>query len=80
MESGNCCVRCGHRALPADEAIGGTVSLEHDIHTLRIQGLSFSQIGARVGLTKDQVQKRYQKYLLASPLPHTPSPEGDRFY
>jgi hypothetical protein len=56
------------------------VSLEHDIHTLRIQGLSFSQIGARVGLTKDQVQKRYQKYLLASPLPHTPSPEGDRFY
>lgn len=56
------------------------MSLEHDIHTLRIQGLSFSQIGARVGLTKDQVQKRYQKYLLASPLPHTPSPEGDRFY
>jgi hypothetical protein len=56
------------------------VSLEQDIHVLRTQGLSFSQIGARVGLTKDQVQKRYQKYLLSSPLPHTPSPEGDRFY
>ena len=56
------------------------MSLEQDILTLRQQGLSFSMIGARVGLTKDQVQKRYQKYLLSSPLPHTPSPEGDLFY
>ena len=56
------------------------MSLELDIHALRGQGLSFSQIGVRVGLTKDQVQKRYQKYLLSSPLPHTPSPEGGRSY
>ena len=56
------------------------MSLEQDILTLRQQGLSFSMIGARVGLTKDQVQKRYQKYLLSSPLPHTPTPEGDLFY
>ena len=50
------------------------MSLELDIHALRSQGLSFSVIGARLGLTKDQAQKRYQKFLLSSPLPHTPSP------
>lgn len=54
------------------------MSLEKDIHDLRSSGLSFSAIGARLGLTKDQAQKRYQKYLLSSPLPHTPTPEGDR--
>ena len=50
------------------------MSLELDIHALRSEGFSFSQIGARLGLTKDQAQKRYQKFLLSSPLPHTPSP------
>jgi hypothetical protein len=50
------------------------VSLELDIHALRSEGFSFSQIGERLGLTKDQAQKRYQKFLLSSPLPHTPSP------
>lgn len=52
------------------------MSLELDIHALRSEGLSFSQIGVRLGLTKDQAQKRYQKFLLSSPLPHTPSPES----
>ena len=51
------------------------MSLELDIHALRSQGLSFSVIGARLGLTKDQAQKRYQKFLLSSPLPHTPPPQ-----
>ena len=74
METGNYCVRCGHRRIPSDEALGGFVSLELDIHALRSEGFSFSQIGARLGLTKDQAQKRYQKFLLSSPLPHTPSP------
>ena len=50
------------------------MSLELDIHALRSEGFSFSQIGERLGLTKDQAQKRYQKFLLSSPLPHTPSP------
>lgn len=56
------------------------MSLEQDIHELRSQGFSFSVIGARLGLTKDQAQKRYQKFLLSSPLPHTPTPEGDRLF
>ena len=76
METGNCCVRCGHCAVPVDEALGGFVSLELDIHALRSEGFSFSQIGGRLGLTKDQAQKRYQKFLLSSPLPQTPSPES----
>jgi len=50
------------------------VSLELDIHALRSEGFSFSQIGERLGLTKDQAQKRYQKFLLSSPLPHPPPP------
>lgn len=50
------------------------MSLDLDIHELRSKGMSFSIIGARLGLTKDQAQKRYQKFLLSSPLPHTPSP------
>ena len=49
------------------------MSLEQDIHELRSKGFSFSVIGARLGLTKDQAQKRYQKFLLSSPLPHTAS-------
>lgn len=53
------------------------MSLEQDIHELRQLGLSFSIIGSRVGLSKDQAQKRYQKFLLENPLPHTPTPEGD---
>lgn len=53
------------------------MSLEQDIHELRQLGLSFSIIGSRVGLSKDQAQKRYQRFLLENPLPHTPSPEGD---
>lgn len=56
------------------------MSLEQQIHLLRQDGHSFSTIGQRLGITKDQAQKRYQKYLLANPLPHTPSPEGDRFF
>ena len=56
------------------------MSLEHRIHDLRSKGFSFSYIGEQIGLTKDQAQKRYQKYLLSSPLPHTPTPEGDRSY
>ena len=56
------------------------MSLELDIHALRSEGFSFSQIGERLGLTKDQAQKRYQKFLLSSPLPHTPTPEGDRLF
>ena len=56
------------------------MSLEHEIHELRSAGLSFAQIGARIGLTKDQTQKRYQKFLLANPLPHTPTPEGDGLF
>jgi len=56
------------------------MSLEHEIQKLREAGLSFSNIGSQLGLTKDQAQKRYQKFLLANPLPQTPSPEGDRFY
>ena len=55
------------------------MSLEHRIHDLRSKGFSFSYIGEQIGLTKDQAQKRYQKYLLSSPLPHTPTPEGDRY-
>ena len=50
------------------------MSLDLDIHELRSKGLPFTIIGARLGLTKDQAQKRYQKFLLSSPLPHTPSP------
>ena len=56
------------------------MSLEHEIHELRSAGLSFAQIGARIGLTKDQTQKRYQKFLLSNPLPHTPTPEGDGLF
>ena len=53
------------------------MSLEQDIHAMRQMGLPFSIIGLKLGLTKDQAQKRYQKFLLSNPLPHTPSPEGD---
>ena len=56
------------------------MSLEHDIHKLRQQGLSFSSIGQRMNLSKDVVQKKYQKFLLTNPLPQTPSPEGDRLF
>jgi len=53
------------------------MSLDHDIHALRLRGLTFTQIGAQLGLTKDQAQKRYQKFLMSNPLPQTPTPEGD---
>ncbi len=56
------------------------MSLEQDIHELRQLGLSFSIIGNRLGLSKDQAQKRYQKFLLSNPLPHTPTPEGDGLF
>ena len=56
------------------------MSLDLDIHELRSKGLPFTIIGARLGLTKDQAQKRYRKYLLGNPLPQTPSPEGDRLF
>jgi len=56
------------------------VSLDLDIHELRSKGLPFTIIGARLGLTKDQAQKRYRKYLLGNPLPQTPSPEGDGLF
>ena len=37
------------------------MSFDKEIITLRKLGLSFSQIAARLDLTKDQVQKRYMK-------------------
>ena len=52
------------------------MSLELDIHALRGQGLSFSQIGVRVGLTKDQVQKRYQSICSLAPSPIPPPQRG----
>ncbi len=56
------------------------MGLEQDIHALRSEGFSFSAIGRKLGLTKDQAQKRYQRFLLSNPLPHTPSPEGDGLF
>lgn len=56
------------------------MGLEQDIHALRSEGFSFSDIGRKLGLTKDQAQKRYQRFLLSNPLPHTPSPEGDGLF
>ena len=56
------------------------MGLEQDIHALRSEGFSFSAIGQQLGLTKDQAQKRYQKFLLSNPLPLTPSPEGDGLF
>jgi hypothetical protein len=56
------------------------VSLELSIYNLRAKGLSFAAIGAELGLTKDQAQKKYRKYLLRNPLPQTPSPEGDGLF